>query len=61
MGFRAARRCPACGADGMVYNSRILPDGAIERRRRCQVCGTKFSTIEVFRKILERRNDYGKA
>lgn len=55
----SVRACPVCGADGVVYNSRVRPDGSIERRRRCQVCGTKFSTVEKFKKILKRRNDYG--
>ena len=32
---RAARMCPACAADGYVYDSRVMPDGAIRRRRRC--------------------------
>lgn len=57
---RAARVCPHCGADSVVYNSRLMRDGTIERRRRCQACGLKFSTIEKFSRIVERRvNDYG--
>ena len=34
-------------------------DGAIERRRRCQVCGASFATREVFERFLDRRIDYG--
>ena len=72
MDRKEARICPECGADSVVYNSRLREDGTIERRRRlredgtierrrrCQVCGAKFSTIEKFSRIVERRvNDYG--
>lgn len=55
-----ARACPLCGADSVVYNSRVRPGGAIERRRRCQVCGAKFVTVERFERLLERRIEYGK-
>ena len=55
----AARSCPVCGADSEVYNSRPRKDGAIERRRRCQVCGASFATREVFERFLDRRIDYG--
>lgn len=54
-----ARACPICGADSVVYNTRVKPGGLIERRRRCQVCGAKFVTVERFDRLLERRNDYG--
>lgn len=56
---RAARACPLCGADSVVYNSRQREDGTIERRRRCQACGLKFSTIEKFKGIVDWRNEYG--
>lgn len=48
---RAARMCPACAEDGYVYDSRVMPDGAIRRRRRCPMCGTKWITEETFLRL----------
>ena len=48
----AARMCPVCGEDSIVYDSRELWDGSIRRRRKCAVCGTRFLTVEKFEKIL---------
>ncbi len=41
-------RCPSCGADDTrVIDSRTVEDGAaIRRRRRCEACGRRFSTVE---------------
>jgi len=50
----AARMCPECGEDSVVYDSRECFDGSILRRRRCKVCGQRFVTIEKFsHKIYE--------
>lgn len=48
----AARMCPVCGEDSLVYDSRERPDGTILRRRECPFCGTRFETVEEFVKIL---------
>ena len=53
----AARMCPQCGADSLVYDSREFRDGSIIRRRKCQVCGTKFETIEHFSKYIKKREE----
>lgn len=43
--------CPACGHNkSKVFDSRTTPVGGtrtIRRRRRCNACGTCFSTGEV--------------
>ena len=49
----AARMCPVCGEDSIVYDSREQWDGSIRRRRKCVVCGTRFLTVEKFEKLLE--------
>ena len=54
-----ARACPFCGADSLVYNSRVKSNGTIERRRVCQVCRARFVTIERFDRLLKRRNNDG--
>jgi len=51
-GERAARMCPRCGEDSIVYDSREQLDGSIRRWRKCKVCGAKFSTLEKFEKFL---------
>ena len=49
----AARMCPNCGGDTVVYSTRDLEDGITIRRRRCVVCKTKFETVEIFRRIIK--------
>ena len=49
---KAARMCPECLADSLVYDSRVQPDGSILRRRRCPMCGTKFETVEHFSRLM---------
>lgn len=41
-------RCPFCRADdSRVVDSRVAEDGSVIRRRRqCQVCNRRFSTVE---------------
>ncbi|MDR2200876.1 MAG: transcriptional regulator NrdR [Puniceicoccales bacterium] len=43
-------KCPQCGCmDTKVTDTRTAPDhGSIRRRRRCEICGHKFSTVEVY-------------
>ena len=48
--------CPYCGAElcGRVIDSRSVPLGRL-RRRQCNFCGKRFSTIE--RVVPERVQD----
>jgi transcriptional repressor NrdR len=40
-------KCPFCGAESRVVESRHAPDEeAIRRRRECTSCGRRFSTME---------------
>ncbi len=40
-------RCPNCGErDTRVVDSRDIDDGAIRRRRECNLCATRFTTYE---------------
>ncbi len=40
-------RCPSCGErDTRVVDSRDIDDGAIRRRRECNLCATRFTTYE---------------
>lgn len=42
------KRCPACGADGLVIDCRPKAgSNAIRRRRRCPACDMRWSTIEI--------------
>ncbi len=39
--------CPACKTETKVVDSRVSPDGlSVRRRRECETCGERFSTIE---------------
>ena len=44
----AARMCPRCACDSVVYRSEEMPDGSIVRKRRCRACGKRFKTLEKF-------------
>lgn len=48
----AARRCPVCGSDSIVYNSRETSTRTIRRNRECLACGTRFVTEERLLRIL---------
>lgn len=52
----AARMCPVCGNDSIVYSTRELDDGTVVRRRKCISCGTKFETIEIFRRVVAKKS-----
>jgi transcriptional regulator NrdR family protein len=40
--------CPVCGERTLIYNSRPDKSGeSVWRRRKCRVCGHRFTTIEV--------------
>ena len=41
-------RCPACGLqNSLIIDSRYYSDGFYRRRRECQSCGERWSTMEV--------------
>lgn len=48
----AARMCPACGGESVVFRSMEKQDGTIIRKRICKVCETKFETQEKFLRVL---------
>lgn len=39
-------KCPYCGAESKVIESRHTEDDAIRRRRECTACGKRFNTYE---------------
>jgi len=40
--------CPACGLqNSLIIDSRYYNDGFYRRRRECQSCGERWSTIEI--------------
>lgn len=40
--------CPICGSDKLrTTASRVRPKGQRWRRKRCECCGARFSTLEV--------------
>ncbi len=40
--------CSACGAQSSaVTDSRVRDDGCVRRRRKCEECGHKWTTVEV--------------
>lgn len=44
-------KCPFCGtAETSVLESRSLEDGSIRRRRECNKCGKRFTTIEQIKR-----------
>ena len=48
----AARMCPACGSESVVFRSIEKADGTIIRKRICRSCETKFETQEKFLRVL---------
>lgn len=45
------RRCPKCGCDSNVMDSRVSAKGFIIRRRECQNCGARWSSAEIPYKV----------
>lgn len=39
--------CPKCGNKSGVTHNKPQDDGTVERRRKCEICGFRFSTVEV--------------
>ena len=53
--------CPECGAKTLCKYTRLLDDGSMRRRRRCEACGLRFSTREeVFDFIPQGRDRHGR-
>ena len=46
--------CPVCGCETLIYDSRRSVD-AVWRRRKCKVCGHRFSTVEVEKNWFDRQ------
>lgn len=45
--FTNVRSCPKCGSESItVCDSRVY-NKWLRRRRGCNLCGTKFSTVEI--------------
>ena len=42
----SARRCPKCGADSTVVDTRERLNSDIRRRRKCKKCGHTWRTVE---------------
>jgi transcriptional repressor NrdR len=55
---RRAMHCPYCrNTDTRVLDSRVSDDGsAIRRRRTCQECGKRFSTVEQMQLVVVKRS-----
>lgn len=50
--------CPACfGTKGTTKDSRPTSDGTIRRRRACENCGHRFTTIETVREEMTWNTD----
>ena len=50
--------CPYCrNTDTRVLDSRVADDGgSIRRRRTCQACGKRFSTVEQMQLVVVKRS-----
>lgn len=51
----AARICPKCGQEGVVYDSRTVMGGRIERRRKCPICGHRWITMEKYFRDVHKK------
>ena len=48
------KQCPDCGEGTLVYDTRVTEVAPmLWRRRKCKVCGFRFSTIEIFEEDYE--------
>jgi transcriptional repressor NrdR len=55
---RTTMHCPYCRhSDTKVLDSRVSEDGtAIRRRRRCEECGRRFTTVELMQLTVLKRS-----
>lgn len=47
-------KCPVCGADTEVVNSRVTDCECVKRRRECVECKYRFTTLEYEEEIIKR-------
>jgi len=40
-------KCPKCGGRIRTFDSRPRPDNTVWRRKRCDACGYRFTTVEL--------------
>lgn len=40
-------KCPACGRNTGVFDSRPVSDHEVRRRRECSGCRFRFTTVEI--------------
>lgn len=53
----AARTCPNCGReDSIVYDSRTVMGGRIQRNRKCPFCGERWVTMEKYFRPIKRKD-----
>lgn len=57
-------KCPKCGADSSVLESRVFEYETLRRRRECR-SGHRFTTVEIYREIYgsarQRASVYAKS
>lgn len=51
-------KCPYCGGESVVTDSRLRKAGFKWRNRRCKVCGHYFSTRETYAKDYSQPRAY---
>lgn len=51
----AARICSKCGRESIVYDSRTVLGGRIERYRKCPFCGHKWITMEKYFRDVQKK------
>ena len=49
---RAARMCPVCGGESVVFRSIEKRDGTLTRKRICRLCEPKCETTEKFARVV---------
>ena len=47
-------KCPVCGAETEVVNSRSIDVECVRRRRECVECKYRFSTLEYEEEVIKR-------
>ena len=47
-------KCPVCGADTEIVNTRSVDVDCIRRRRECVECKYRFSTLEYEEETIKR-------
>ena len=47
-------KCPVCGAETEVVNSRSIDVDCVRRSRECVECKYRFSTLEYEEEVIKR-------